>query len=411
MAFSVAGLVGRMPLSMMGIGIVTMVSQVTGRYGLAGALSATLALSAAAGGPRISRLVDRYGQRRVLRPFCAVTLVSVAGLVACAWLRAPDWAYFVCVVGAGLTPSTGAMVRARWSEILRGSPERLHTAYSVEAVVDEIVFIVGPILSVGLSTGWFAEAGPLLAGVFLGAGVLALTALRDTEPVPHPDAHRAAGSVLAVPGMAVLVGVFVGTGAMFGSVEVVTVAFADERGHKALSSLVLASYALGSCLAGLAFGVLRPRGTVAGRFRLGVALMALSMIPPLLVGNLWFLALALFFAGLTIAPTMVNSMGLVEQLVPRGRLTEGITWTSTGLAIGVAAGAALAGRVIDAHGASAAFWVSTLAAAFAAAVAFLGYRRLRPAPDLEERDHDEPDRSAVHDVERHGGAREGDGVA
>jgi MFS family permease len=383
-AFSAAGLVGRMPLSMLGIGIVTMVSQVTGRYGLAGALTAVLALSGAVCGPQVSRLVDRYGQRRVLRPVCAVTVASVAALLVCVRVGTPDWAYFTCVLGAGLTPSMGAMVRARWSQIHRGSPDLLHTAYSLEAVVDEIVFILGPIMSIGLCTVWFAEAGPLLAAVFLGIGVVLLTAQRSTEPAPHPRTHLSGGSALRAPGLPVLVGVFVGTGAAFGAIDVATVAFADEQGHKALASLVLATYALGSCLAGLVFGLLRPRGKVAGRFRLGIALMAVSMIPPLLVGNLWFLALALFFAGMTIAPTMVTAMGLVEQLVPRGRLTEGITWTSTGLAAGVAAGAALAGRLIDAHGASAAFAVPACAAAFAAGVAFLGYRRLQPAPKREE---------------------------
>jgi MFS family permease len=383
-AFSAAGLVGRMPLSMLGIGIVTMVSQVTGRYGLAGALSAALALSGAACGPQVSRLVDRYGQRRVLRPVTAVTVAAVAGLLLCVRSGAPDWTLFACVVGAGLTPSMGAMVRARWSEIHRGSPELLHTAYSVESVVDEIVFIVGPILSIGLCTVWFAEAGPLLAACFLGIGVLLLTAQRATEPAPHPHAHLAGGSALRARGMPVLAGVFVGTGTIFGAIDVTTVAFADERGHKALASLVLASYALGSCLAGLVFGLVRPRGTVAGRFRWGITAMAVSMILPLLAGNLVFLALALFVSGTTIAPTMVTAMGLVEQLVPRGRLTEGITWTSTGLAVGVAAGAALAGRLIDARGASAAFAVPAVAAAAAAAVAFLGYRRLRPAPDREE---------------------------
>ena len=112
--------------------------------------------------------------------------------------------------------------------------------------------------------------------------------------------------------------------------------------------------------------------------------MAVSMIPPLLVGNLVFLAMALFFSGLTIAPTMVTSMNLVERLVPRAKLTEGITWTSTGLASGVALGAALAGRMTDAHGASAAFAVPACAALLAATVAGLGYRRLRPAPEREE---------------------------
>jgi MFS family permease len=383
-AFAVAGLVGRMPLSMLGIGIVTMISQVTGRYGLAGALSATLALAGAACGPQVSRLVDRYGQRRVLRPVCAVTVAAVAALLVAVREGAPDWTYFVCVAGAGLTPSLGAMARARWSAIHHDSPELLHTAFSFESVLDEIVFILGPILSIGLCTGWFAEAGPLLAAGFLGAGVLMLTAQRATEPPPHPPGRHDGRSALRTPALAVMSVVYVGTGALFGAVDVSTVAFADERGHKALASLVLAAYALGSCLAGLVFGLLRPRGSAAGRFLLGILLMAVSMIPPLLVGNLWFLAGALFLSGLTIAPTMVTAMGLVERLVPRSQLTEGITWISTGLAVGVAVGASLAGRVVDARGASAAFAVPAAAAVVAVAVAVLGNRRLRPAPEREE---------------------------
>jgi predicted MFS family arabinose efflux permease len=278
----------------------------------------------------------------------------------------------------------GAMVRARWTEIHHDSPRLLHTAYSFESVVDEVVFILGPILSIGLCTAWFAEAGPLLAACFLGAGVLLLTAQRATEPPPHPRDPLTGGSALRTPGLALMTAVYVGTGAVFGAVDVSTVAFADERGHKALASLVLATYALGSCLAGLVFGLARPRGSAAGRFLLGVSLMAVSMIPPLLVGNLWFLAGALFFSGLTIAPTMVTAMGLVEQLVPRAKLTEGITWISTGLAVGVAVGASLAGRVVDTRGASAAFAVPAVAALVAVAVAVLGNRRLRPAPEREE---------------------------
>ncbi|MFI0719576.1 MFS transporter [Streptomyces sp. NPDC021224] len=404
-AFSAAGLIGRMPLSMLGIGIVTMISQVTGQYGLAGGLSATTALSGAAIGPLVSRLVDRYGQARVLRPAAAVTVLSVAVLLLGVRAGAPHWVFFLGAAGVGATPSLGAMVRARWSVIHRDAPELLHTAYSFESVVDEIVFIVGPILSVGLCTVWFAEAGPLLAAAFLGIGVLLLAAQRGTEPRPHPRAHHAGGSALRAPGMPVLVVVFTGMGAMFGAVEVITLAFADERGHKALASLVLATYALGSCLAGVVFGLAQPRGSARGRFLLGVVLMAVSMIPPLLVGNLVFLAMALFVSGLTIAPTMVTTMSLVERIVPRARLTEGITWTSTGLAVGVSLGAALAGRVTDAHGASTAFAVPAGAAFLAAAAAGLGYRRLRPAPEREdvhgEYDGDE-ERDAFGALEKHG---------
>lgn len=378
-AFSAAGLLGRMPLSMMGIGVVTMVSQLTGRYRLAGALSATIALSAAAVGPQISRLVDRHGQRRVLRPATLVALAAASGLLLAAHTGRPDWVLFACAAGIGSVPSLGAMIRARWAALFRGTP-KLHTAYSFESVVDEICFIFGPIISIGLSTVWFPEAGPLLAACFLAAGVFWLTAQRATEPRPHPREHHGGGTALRSAGLQVLVATFTATGAIFGSVDVVTVAFADERGHKGAASVVLALYAAGSCTAGAVFGLLRFTGAPERRWLLGVAAMAVSMIPLLLVGNLPLLAVALFVAGLSIAPTMITTMSLIEEHVPRAQLTEGMTWVSTGLAVGVALGSSVAGWVIDAAGARAGYGVPAVSGAVAVAVGFLGYRRLcRPA--------------------------------
>ncbi|MFI0216993.1 MFS transporter [Streptomyces lydicus] len=379
-SFSAAGLLGRMPLSMMGIGIVTMVSQLTGRYGLAGALSATLALSAAVLGPQISRLVDRHGQRRVMRPATLVSLAAVAGLLLSALQRWPDWLLFAFAACMGCVPSVGSMVRARWAELYQGSPRELHTAYSWESIVDEMCFIVGPILSIGLSTAWFPEAGPLLAGGFLAAGVFWLTAQRATEPVPHPREHHTKGSALRSRGLQVLVVTFVATGAIFGAIDVVTVAFAEEEGHKAAASLVLAVYALGSCVAGAVFGLLHLKGHPSRRWVVGVCAMAVSMVPLQFVSSLPLLAVALFVAGLSIAPTMVTTMALVEEHVPRAQLTEGMTWTSTGLAVGVALGSSAAGWVVDAAGAARGYLVPVAAGVLAALVAFAGYRRLRPQP-------------------------------
>ncbi|MER5212580.1 MFS transporter [Streptomyces sp. NPDC002838] len=379
-SFSAAGLLGRMPLSMMGIGVVTMVSQLTGRYGLAGALSATIALAAAVAGPQVSRLVDQYGQRRVLRPATLISLVAAAVLLFAAHYGWPDWTLYVACAGIGCVPSVGAMIRARWAALYRGTPQ-LHTAYSFESVIDEVCFIFGPIISIGLSTAWFPEAGPLLAACFLAVGVFWLTAQRATEPAPHPRQHRGADSALRAPGLQVLVATFVATGAIFGAVDVVTVAFADEQGHKGAASVVLALYAAGSCVAGIVFGLLRFKGAPEPRWLLGVCAMAVSMIPLLLVGNLPFLAVALFVAGLSIAPTMITTMSLIEQHVPRAQLTEGMTWVSTGLAVGVALGSSVAGWVIDAAGARAGYGVPAVSGAVAVAVGFLGYRRLsRPAP-------------------------------
>jgi len=391
LAFSASGFISRMPLSMTGIGIVTMLSSLRGDYGLAGAVSATLALSAAVLGPQVSRLVDRYGQARVILRATGVSVAAMGVLLLCARFDAPDWTLFASASVAGCMPSTGALVRARWALLYRGSPQ-LHAAYAFESVVDEIVFIIGPILSVGLCTTVFPEAGPLVAMVCLALGVTLFAAQKRTEPPLHPERQQSHGnSALRTPGLWVLVLTFVGVGSLFGSVDVVTVAFADHLHHKALASVVLAVYALGSCLAGIVFGALKLHGPLSRRFLVGIMTMAVSMLPLLFVKNLVVLAAALFVAGLSISPTMVTTMGLVERIVPASKLTEGMTWTTTGLAVGVALGSSAAGWVVDGAGASAGYWVTVGAGGFAAATAFLGARRLRSAPEQQERAHVDDD--------------------
>lgn len=375
--FSAAGFFGRMTLSMMGVGIITLVSQLTGRYGLAGALSATFALSAAALGPQTSRLVDRHGQARVLRPVTLVAVAAVAGFLICLEREAPQWILFPFVAGIGCAPSVGSMVKARWAEIYQGSPRELHTAYSWEAVVDEVCYIVGPIVSIGLSITWFPQAGVLMAAGFLSIGVFWLTAQRATEPTTHPRAVHNAGSALRSRGLQVLVATYVAIGAIFGSIDVVTVAFAEEQGRKGAASLALAAYALGSCGAGAVFGLLHLKGTPFINWFAGICAMAVSAVPLLLANNLYVLAALLFIAGLCIAPTMVTAMALLERHVPRSQFTEGMTWTGTGLAVGLALGSAASGWVVDASGARSGYFVPCASGALAIVTALLGHRPLR----------------------------------
>ncbi|MEU1510268.1 MFS transporter [Kitasatospora sp. NPDC005748] len=383
LAFSTTGFVSRLPISMTGIGIVTMLSQLRGSYGVAGLVSATLAVSAAVLGPQVSRLVDRHGQRRIVLPATAVTVLAAVGLLLCARLEAPDWTLFLFAAGMGVMPSTGAMVRARWAHLYRDEAPKLHTAYSFEAVVDEICFIVGPILSIGLATAVFPEAGVLLAGLFLMVGVVLFAGQRSTEPPVHPAARHAGSSVIRNRGLQVLILTFVATGAIFGSVEVVTVAFSEAQGHKSVASVILALWAFGSCLAGVVFGTLRLKGSMAARFFGGVLFMAVSMVPLLLaaesvrgVGGLIAVGAALLVAGIAISPTLITAMALVERLVPASQLTEGMTWTTTGLALGVALGSSAGGWVVDASGAAAGYWVPVTAGVFGVLTALVGLRRL-----------------------------------
>jgi MFS family permease len=384
--FSLAGWVARLPLPMLGLGAVLLVEGESGSYALAGAVSGTLALSAAVGGPLWSRAMDRRGQGRVLRVAMAAYLATGLAFVGVVVGDAPRWTWFVlgALTGASL-PGIGAMVRARWAAALEDA-ERRQTAFAFESVVDEVVFVVGPPLVTVLGT-LVAPAAGFTTGIVLGTvGGLWLARQRDTEPAAVPLVAGGPSRLTAALGPAVVVVslAYLGVGTVFGAMDVVVVGFAEERGVPALAGLALALYAGGSLVAGLAYGVARLRGTLAGRF-LGTAvafglaaqgLWAVSSLP-LLVG-------AGFLAGLAVAPVLVSGASLVESRVPRSALTEALSWTNTGLTLGVTAGSALAGAAVDAWGAEAAFAVPALAAAGAAVLALGAAPLLRRAPEPVE---------------------------
>ncbi|MBG9801289.1 MFS transporter [Brevibacillus laterosporus] len=376
--FSAAGFIARMPISMTGIGLVTMLSQLRGEYWLAGTVAATFALAAALMAPQISRLVDRLGQSRLLLPATVVSVLSIIALLLCTRYQAPDWTLFLFALLAGFMPSMPAMVRARWTELYRGSP-KLHTAFSFESVVDEICFIIGPVISVGLSVMVFPEAGPLLSCVFLAIGVLLFTAQKSTEPAVRPLSTRNKGAVIKIGSLRVLVYTLAAIGTIIGTVDVVSVAFSENQGNTVAASMVLSVYAIGSCLAGLIFGTLTLNAPLYRQFLGAVAISTMTMLPLLFVDRIATLAVAIFFAGMSVAPTMIITMGLVEKIVPESQITEGMTWAITGLGIGVALGSAVAGWFVDRFGARSGFFVAVVAGVLALVIIILGYRALRSA--------------------------------
>lgn len=376
--FALAGLLARIPLPMTGIGIITMLSQLRGSYALAGAVSATFVLTYALLSPQISRLVDRRGQGRVLPTATAISVIGLLLLLAGSWWHASDWTLFVGALLAGFMPSMSAMVRARWTALYRGQP-RLQTAYSLETVFDEVTFIAGPPLSVGLSVMLFPQAGPLAAALLLILGVFALVVQRGTEPpVDAQDtAKDASGSAIRLANVRLLALLMLAMGVIVGTVDIVSVAFAGQVGQPAAASLILSAYAVGSCLAGLLFGALKLQTPLHRLLLLGGLATAATTLPLLLVGSVAALAGAVLVAGLFFAPTMIVAMSLVERLVPESRLTEGMTWLLAGLNVGVAVGAAASGQLVDDGGARAGFTVALCAGAVVLLVALWGHQRLR----------------------------------
>lgn len=374
--FALAGLLARIPLPMIGIGIITMLSQLRGSYALAGAVSASFVLTYALVSPQVSRWVDRRGQSRVLPLATAISVLGLLLLLGATWWQAPDWILFAGAMLAGFMPSMSAMVRARWTAIYRGQ-DRLQTAYSLETVLDEVTFIAGPPLSVGLAVAVFPQAGVLAAALLLVAGVSALLLQKGSEPPIQVQEQGSRPSVLRLNSVRLLALLMVAMGVIVGTVDIVSVAFAEQMGQPGAASLVLSAYALGSCVAGLVFGGLKLNIPLHRLLLLGGLATAATTLPLLLVASVAQLAGAVLLAGLFFAPTMIVAMSLVERVVPEQQLTEGMTWLLAGLNIGVAMGAAASGRMVDQGGASSGFMVALYAAALIVLLALCSYQRLR----------------------------------
>lgn len=351
-AFTVGNLIARLPMGMFSVSAVVMIAGSRGSYALAGAVTATGLAATALVAPWTARLVDRYGQARVAVPATLLAALGSLALLLCVRYDAPAWTLFAAYAATATTPNTGGMSRARWAHLLKGDAESLHTANSFEQAADELCFMLGPVLAAFLCGTFFPEAGTLVGVVLLVTGVLAFAAQRSTEPPPQGrTAGTSARSPLRAPGMPQLLAVCLAMGAVFGSTEVVTIAFADAQGHRTAAGAVLALQAAGSCAAGLWFGRLRLSGPLEYRYPWCIAVMTALLTLPLLAasltGSLLLLSAALLIAGMATAPTMITNMSLVQQRTPEGRLNEGMTLAVTALLGGIACGSAIGGWVVE----------------------------------------------------------------
>ncbi|MEV7142218.1 MFS transporter [Streptomyces tauricus] len=385
-AFTIGNLIARLPMGMFSVSAVIMIAGTRGSYALAGAVTATGLAATAVVAPWTARLVDRHGQARIAVPATAIAALGSLALLLCVRLGAPDWTLFAAYAATATTPNTGGMSRARWAHLLEGDPVRLHTANSFEQAADELCFMFGPVLAALLCGALFPEAGTLVAVVLLLTGVLVFSAQRSTEPPARGRTEAGAPSPLRARGIRPLLIGFLATGAVFGSMEVVTIAFADAQGHRAAAGVVLALQAAGSCAAGLLYGALRLGGSVERRFLLSVGAMVPLMCLPFLAatlgggGGLVTLGLALLIAGMATAPTMVTAMTLLQHRTPEGRLNEGMTWAVTGLLGGIACGSAVGGFVVEHASSPAAGYGVPVGAAVTALLTALATARSAPFP-------------------------------
>jgi len=368
-AFSATGILARLPISMMTLGIVLLVSSVTGSYTQAGQVSAAYIIGNAVAAVPHGRLADRLGQTLVLYAD-AVLFALTTGMLVYAVTHdwGAPWPHLWAALSGATLPQIGSLVRARWAHIVGNDAER-HTAFAVEAVGDEVVFVTGPALVTFLSTLRAPETG-LIAAVVVGTiGTLLLALQPATAPAAHPREDSTPVVTMPWDRLIPIAVAAVALGCLFGALEVATVATAEDAGHKAASGVLLALFSLGSMVAGLVSGAVHWRAPDHRRFRIGTAVLAAAMLVLPFVSDLAVLGVLFLFVGLTLAPGLIAVVSLLEASTPRSRLTEAMAVFQTGISAGIAPGAYFAGVIADHASGSTSYWVCAVSGGLALAAA------------------------------------------
>ncbi|UGY90490.1 MFS transporter [Streptomyces gobiensis] len=371
-------LIGRLPNATAHIAIVLFTRAEGGSYTLAGVLATVYGLATAVGQPLLGRAVDLCGQPRVMLP---AALVSALGMVAFAVVGiSPLPAACAAVLIAGLfTPPLEGGLRALWPSVLKRE-DRVHTAYALDSVAQEVMFTVGPLL-VTLAVAVWSEAGALL--VINAVGVLgALSVVVSPPSRAWRSAPRAAHwlGALRSGGLLALLGSFLFVGIALGSITVAAVAYADDNGGDIVYALLMSGIGFGALVGGLVYGARQWAGAPEPRLRWLIGLLAVGYLPLALVPGAVAMTVLACVAGLFLAPALSCAFVVVDRHAPQGTVTEAFSWLVTTFGVGAALGTAVVGPAIELGGAAVGFVVPG-AAGVAALLVLLATRRVLAAPE------------------------------
>jgi MFS family permease len=380
---AVASVVARMPFGMGGVALVIFIHARTGSFGIAGLVTGFYTLAFALAGPLLGRQVDRRGPRVVLVPAAVVCALALGAVVAIGEGSAATLPLSLAAVVAGAAvPPVSGVLRRTWPELV---PRRdLHTAYLFDAVLIEVVFICGPLLT-GLLAAAVSPASPLFVSagfVLVGtAWFLLVPVVRGERPVRHEDRHPAGALASASIRYVTLAGLPIG--ASFGALDVSLPAFGAAHGSSALGGLFAASLSLGSMLGAAAFGVLGDRlGDLRQASLRLTVYQPLVIVPLLLAPSPAVLVPLAILAGSFAAPMITLRSRIAELTMPPGTGTETFTWLLLAVMVGASASSAIAGPLIEAGG-----WrigvILAIAVPLAALPALFAGRRLLPAAELQ----------------------------
>lgn len=370
--FSTAGFIARLPVSMVGIGILMYVEAERGSYAIAGAVSGSISIASALGGPLSSRLVDKLGQHRVLPIQILLIVLCSISLVLLIPTDIPAPYLFIFSIGSGLAyPSIGALVRSRWTALLVSGPILL-TAFSIESMIDELIFIVGPTIAATTSVKIHPAAPQIIAMFLLASGGLWLASMRSTEPPINKNQGKHGKPVILQNGLIYMWGVHIAIGMFFGAIETSIIAFTKMAGQPIYGGIVMAIWAFGSLLGGFVYGGLHLKSPLHNQLIVVSLLLVPATAAMIFVDTIPMLAFLAIAAGIGISPLLIASAGITQRRSPVGRTTEAIASMYAGISLGFAFAAALAGWLIDHRGTNYSFALGAIATLFTLGITLIG---------------------------------------
>jgi MFS family permease len=369
-----AQLTARFPFGMLSLAFLLHIEQVTGSYGAAGLVLAATSIGQAIAGPLTSRWMGVWGIRKVLLLTLVVCAVSVT-TIALVPMSVP--AYMGVGLVAGLsTPPVQPAVRTIYPKLV--TSQQLTPLFSLDASAQEIIWVLGPVVTTFVSTQVGTVWGIVLAAAIMIVGCLWFISSPEVGRVRIPRSRRKLGQVLKRP--PVLLATVVGF-LLIGACSAVEAGVVATFGHDGLEAgIVLAIFSVGSLAGGLALGH-TPIGPYALARRIFIVFAGLAVASLFL--NAWWLSVTLFVAGIGIAPALAVLFAIVSASVKFSDTAEAYGWVGTGQLIGAAMGSAAAGFLIDGSGAVGAFWVAGVFALFGFVIPWVGHRW---HPDLRGRD-------------------------
>ena len=384
--YLIANFIARLPLAMSQIGVLLLVSGLTGSYGAGGACAGALAIANGAGSPWWGAMADRHGQRPILLVQTLGASAAFVVLLLVAHSPLPWAATAVASAFAGfLTPQVGPMSRVRWRPLTAGLDQQetlVGAAFSAEGAADEASFVLGPTL-VGVAVALASPTLALASAAAMLAVFAPVFALHPSATPGHPrDAaqHADAGRLLSLPVVLICGSQFV-IGMVFGSVQTGTSSLATATGHPEWTGYLHALLGVGGVVAGLAVPLLPARFTLASRLRVfAVTLLALAL-PLLLVDSVSALVWVLLPLGLSVAPYMITTFTVGERITPVWRTGTVMMLLAAATTLGYATGASLAGQLADLAGHQPAYAVTVTAGVVAVLISGLGHGALRRAED------------------------------